>query len=272
MFAALLMLVCLAQAPTSADLLKDAASALAKKDAAGALDLANKAIVADPKNKLAYVFRAAVHESNAAYREGVRDWSKAIELAPDDADAYHARGCLNFKAAKFDESLADFDKFLVMRPKARVSHWQRGITCYYAGQFNEGKRQFEGYQDFDSADVENAVWRFMCMVRSDGLKKAQETMLKIADDRRVPMRDIYDLYIGEKTPDAVLAAAVKGDLKPELKNRQLFYAHLYLGIWFDLLGERAKALGHLNKAADDHRIGHYMWDVARVHRDRLKAK
>ena len=65
-----------------------------------------------------------------------------------------------------------------------------------------------------------------------------------------------------------LAAAEKGE--GAAKNSQLFYAHLYLGIWFDLLGERAKALGHLNKAADEHRIGHYMWDVARVHRDRLK--
>ena len=136
----------------------------------------------------------------------------------------------------------------------------------------EGRRQFEGYQDYDSADVENAVWRFMCMVRSDGLKKAQDSMLKIGDDRRVPMRGIYELYIGKTTPDAVLAAAVKGELKSELKNQQLFYANLYLGIWFDLLGERAKALDHLNKAADDHRIGHYMWDVARVHRDWLKAK
>ena len=125
---------------------------------------------------------------------------------------------------------------------------------------------------FDDADVENAVWRFMCMVRSVGLEKAQAEMLKIGDDRRVPMRNIYELYRGKTTPEAVLAAAVKGEPGPELKSRQLFYAHLYLGIWFDLLGERAKALDHLNKATDDHRIDHYMWDVARVHRDRLAAR
>jgi len=83
------------------------------------------------------------------------------------------------------------------------------------------------------------------------------------------MRDIYELYRGKKTPEDVLAAAVRGDLEPALKSRQLFYAHLYLGIWFDLLGERAKALDHLNKAANDYRIDHYMGDVARVHRDLL---
>ena len=77
------------------------------------------------------------------------------------------------------------------------------------------------------------------------------------------MRQIYDLYAGTKTPAEVMKAA--GD-----KNEPLFYAHLYLGIWYDLIGDRKKAIEHLNKAADEHRIGHYMWDVARVHRDRLR--
>ncbi len=55
-----------------------------------------------------------------------------------------------------------------------------------------------------------------------------------------------------------------------MKNRQLFYAHLYLGIWFDLTGETKKALDHLNRAVE-HRINHTMWDVARVHRDHVKS-
>jgi lipoprotein NlpI len=273
MFLNAIALVCLAQAPSSADLLADARAAWAGKDLARALGLADKAISADPKSKVAYIFRGALHEAKDAYREAARDWSKVIELDPMESEAYHARGCLHFKMGLFAESLADFDAYLKARPERSKSHWQRGITCFYAGKFDEGKRQFEVYQDFDSADVENAVWRFMCMVRTVGLKKAQADMLKIGDDRRVPMRDIYDLYIGKKTPADVLEAAAKGDLKAEQKNRQFFYAHLYLGIWFDLLDDRAKALEHLNKAADDHRIGHYMWDVARVHRDRLaKAK
>jgi lipoprotein NlpI len=271
MFLKALLFACLGQAQTSTELLNAARTAWAEQDLKRALDLANQALAADPKNKLAYILRGSLYEEKEAYLDAARDWSKVIELDPKDSDAYQARGCLYFKASRFDDSLADFDKHLELRPERRKSHWQRGITCYYAGKFDEGKRQFEVYQDFDSADVENAIWRFMCMVRVAGLKKAQAEMLKIGDDRRVPMRDIYELYIGKKTPADVLAAAAKGDLKPEQKNRQLFYAHLYLGIWFDLMGDRDAALEHLNKAADDHRIGHYMWDVARVHRDRLTS-
>lgn len=263
-----LTLVLMCQTPMSSELLQQASAAWAKKDAPMALSLANQAIEADPKNKLAYLFRGMLHESRDDYAAGVSDWTKVIELDPTDADARHARGCLNFKAGRFADSLADFDAYLQKRPDRAISHWQRGITCYYVGKFDEGRKQFEGYQDFDSADVENAVWRFMCMTKSVGLEKARQEILKIGDDKRVPMRDIYELYAGRKTPDDVMVAAKKGD--PAKTNMQLFYAHLYLGIWYDLLGESARALEHLNQATDDYRIGHYMWDVARVHRDLLK--
>ncbi|MEI7685985.1 MAG: tetratricopeptide repeat protein [Planctomycetota bacterium] len=263
------VLACLAQAPSSEDLVKQATAAWAKNESARAFELVSRAIDVDPKNSRALRIRAAFHEAKGAFPDGIRDWTSVLKLDSTETEAYHARGCLHFKAGQVAESLADFDVYLQKRPERRKEHWQRGISCYYAGRFDEGRRQFEVYQDFDDADVENAVWRFMCMVRSDGLAKAQGGMLKIGDDRRVPMRDIYELYRGKKTPDDVLAAAVRGDLEPALKSRQLFYAHLYLGIWFDLLGDRVKALDHLNKAANDYRIDHYMGDVARVHRDLL---
>lgn len=252
----------------SATHLKAAVAAWGKKDAATALARVNQAIQADPKNKLAYFFRASLHESKEAHAEAAADFTKVIEIDPKEAEAYHQRGCLRFKLADMRGSLADFDKFLELRPDRKRSHWQRGITCYYAGAFDEGKKQFEGYQEFDDADVENAIWRFMCMVKKEGIGAARKAMLKIGPDKRVPMREIYDLYLGTKKPADVLAAANAADEK----GRPHFYAHLYLGIWYDLIGDRKASLDHLNRAADDHRIGHYMWDVARVHRDLLQKK
>ena len=99
------------------------------------------------------------------------------------------------------------------------------------------------------------------MARKDGIAKARTAILKIGDDRRVPMRQVYDLYKGELKVDDVMKAAKA--------NNELFYAHLYVGIYHDLLNEKQKAFEHLNKATEDYRIGHYMWDVARIHRDLL---
>ena len=63
------------------------------------------------------------------------------------------------------ESLADFDKFLALRPAEKNGHWKRGISLYYAGRFEDGKKQFEGYENVDTNDVENAVWHFLCNAR-----------------------------------------------------------------------------------------------------------
>jgi lipoprotein NlpI len=201
----------------------------------------------------------------------LQELTARIERNPDDAEAYQARGELRFKQAQFAASVRDFDKVIELKPERKVSHWQRGISCYYAGQYDEGRKQFEGYQQYDSADVENAVWRFMCMARADRLDKARKAILKIGDDRRVPMRQVYDLFKGDLKPAQVMAAADAGQTEPALHNRQLFYAHLYVGIYYDLLGDKTKALSHLQQAVD-HKIGHYMWDVARVHRDLLQAE
>ncbi len=177
------------------------------------------------------------------------------------AGQHQQRGIALFKAGKIKESIDAFDRQIDLDPDARISHWQRGIAYYYAGRFDDGRRQFEGYQDFDSNDVENAVWRFMCMARTDGIDKARKDILKIGNDKRVPMRQVYDLYKGDLKPEDVLKAA-KAD-------NERFYAHLYVGIYYDLLGDKKQALEHLNKATEDYRISHYMWDVARVHRDLL---
>ncbi|MCI0642275.1 MAG: tetratricopeptide repeat protein [Gemmataceae bacterium] len=235
------------------------------------LDKLNRAVEASPKNAELLLQRGVLLDGLGKHKEAVDDFTKALQLDPKQANAYHERGCAYFKLGNFKESVRDFDKYIEQKPLRKASHWQRGISYYYAGQFEDGRRQFEGYQDFDSNDVENAVWRFMCMARHDGMDKARKEILKIGDDRRVPMRQVYELFAGLLKPADVLAAAVAGNPKPELRSRQLFYAHLYVGIYFDLEGNKANALEHLNKAADEHRIDHYMWDVARVHRDLLKA-
>jgi lipoprotein NlpI len=107
------------------------------------------------------------------------------------------------------------------------------------------------------------------MARADGIDKARKAILKIGDDKRVPMRQVYDLYKGDLKPDDVLTAANAGKGNLTERDRQLFYAHLYVGIYYDLLNDKKKAFEHINRAAKEHRIGHYMWDVARIHRDLL---
>lgn len=238
-----------------------------------ALALADEAAKKHPKEAAVFAFRAGLLEQMERYDKAIADWDAFLALQPKFALGYQQRGILYFKAGHIEDSIRDFDRYIEREPKAKVSHWQRGISYYYAGRYADGMAQFEGYQEVDSNDVENAVWRFMCQVKKDGLDKARKDMLKIGADKRVPMRQIYDLYLGKMTPEEVLDIAKKTNADDkEAVSRQLFYAHLYIGIYQELLGKKKEALDHLNRATEDHRIGHYMWDVARVHRDLLKKE
>ncbi|MBI3410131.1 MAG: tetratricopeptide repeat protein [Planctomycetes bacterium] len=270
--AAILSFLAPADAQTASEFLRKAEKAAQAGKTEEALAFAGQAVAEDPKNTKCLAFRANLFSRLDRNKEALADFSKLIELDPKDAQNYHFRGAAQFKLANFAESIKDFDKFIAMKPEAKASHWQRGISFYYAGRYDDGREQFEGYQTFDQNDVENAVWRFMCMAKSDGIAKALQDMLKISDDKRVPMRQVYDLFAGKLKQDDVLATAKANAPPPEMLKEQLFYAHLYVGIYYELEGDRKKALEHLNKATEDHRIGHYMWDVARVHRDLLKKE
>lgn len=254
------------------DLLAQAADAWKKGERDRAVQLAGKAIEADPKRAETYLFRARIHEALGKHEPAIADLDQCLKLDPKNGEAYNSRGSEQFKLGKVKESVEDFDRFLELYPEQRNGHWKRGISLYYLGRFEDGKKQFEGYESVDTNDVENAVWHFLCNARVVGVEKARGQVLKIGKDRRVPMMQVYELYKGQIKPADVLAAAEADKVEDRLRQQQLFYAHLYLGIYFDILGEKKLALSHLTLAATKYRIGHYMGDVAQVHADILRKE
>ncbi|HJT77573.1 MAG TPA: tetratricopeptide repeat protein [Gemmataceae bacterium] len=259
-------------AETVDDLLRSTAAALDAGQADRALALAGKEAEAAPKDSRPYLLRGRAQAALRRHAEAVADFDRAIALDPKAAAAYDERGSEHFKLGHVAESLQDFDRFLQLRPEARPAHWKRGISCFYAGRFDEGRQQFEAGREVYHDDVENAAWHFLCVARLAGLDKARASLLKIGQDPRVPLMEVYALYAGKAKPDAVLAAARAGKPGAAELNERLFYAHLYLGLYADVTGEPKQALDHLTRAVEDHPIDHYMWDVARLHRDRLRAK
>lgn len=252
-------------------LFQKARAALAQGQVEGALALANKAVAADPQSAKAYFIRGLAYEALRKHKEAITDFDKTIQLEPKAAEAYNRRGSEHFILGNITGSLADFDKFLTLRPEDRPGHWKRGITCYYAGRFDDGRKQFGVYEQVDTNDVENAVWHLMCAARVDGIEKARKSLLKIGKDRRVPLMEVYALFAGKLKPEDVLAAAEAGNPPAEqLKSRQ-FYAHFYLGLYYDMLGDKKRTLEHLTKA-EETEAGGYMWEVARVHRRLLRQE
>ena len=274
MYSTLTLLVCAGLAPVDGDSAaqyrRQAQAALQKKDAAKALELAGKAVEADPQDARNHFLRGVAHEELRRHAKAITDFNRCMELDPQFAEAFDHRGSEQFKLGKVKESLTDFDRFLELQPRAAPAHWKRGISLYYLGRYDDGRKQFLAGEKVFANDVENAVWHFLCNAREVGIDKARAEMLKIGRDARVPMMEVYDLFLDKAKPADVLAAAEAGDVPAGLRKEQRFYAHLYLGLYFDAVGDQRKALEHLSLAEDKYRIGHYMGDVAHIHAEKLR--
>jgi hypothetical protein len=168
-----------------------------------------------------------------------------------------------FFDAKPVESVRVFDQLVAAVPGAEPDLWQRGLALYYAERYADGQKQFELHRTVNPNDVENPAWHFLCVARLEGVQAARGKLLPVGEDPRVPMKEIFELYSGKCEPAAVLAAAEQGEA--EARRNQLCYAHLYLGLYFEALGDAVKAREHITQSAGPFRMDHYMGKVAVMH-------
>lgn len=195
--------------------------------------------------------------------------SESVDLAtgalarnPELAYAYYLRGREHFRLGKVTESVSDLEQYVRIRPHMEPRQWELGLSYYYAGQFEKGARQFELYQTYHDNDVENSVWRYLCIARTEGTDKARSTLMPIRNDPRIPMMAVYDMFRGEGSPAKVLETARAGRPGPPQLEGRLFYAHLYIGLFLLAQGDQEGGKTHI-LAAEKRRVRHYMWDVAR---------
>jgi lipoprotein NlpI len=190
------------------------------------------------------------------------DVAAAADAPDETAQSCSTRGMRHFREGKIAESIRDFDRAAELDPTLAPQLWQRGISDYYAGKFDEGRRQFELHKTVNPNDVENAAWHFLCVARQRGIDAARNGLLKIdlTQDDRVPMAEIYALYAGRASEEAVLKAAKKA----ETQMAQM-YADLYLGLYFEAAGDAKKARSYLRQAAEARVADSYMHDVAKIH-------
>jgi lipoprotein NlpI len=183
----------------------------------------------------------------------------AAQSAAERPQAVFERANADFLAGRIDASVAGFDTLARLAPDAAPQLWQRGIALYYVGRYADCRRQFESHRTVNPNDVENAAWHFLCVARAESPEKAKAALLPVGPDARVPMRQVYQMLRGDLKPDEVMAAA--GD-----RAEAQFYAHLYVGLYFEALGNKAGALEHINAAASErYAMGGYMHAVAKNH-------
>ena len=166
----------------------------------------------------------------------------------------------DFLSGRVKESVTGFDRVAALAPDAAPQLWQRGIALYYVGRYDDCRKQFESHRTVNPNDVENPAWHFLCVAHAESPQKARAALLPVGPDQRSPMREVYEMFKGAMTPDAVLTAAGRS-----LSAR--FYAELYVGLYYEATGNRAAGFTHLKAAASDEfaAAGGYMHRVATLH-------
>jgi lipoprotein NlpI len=183
---------------------------------------------------------------------------------PQDPSALLDAAIGDFERGRIDDSVAKFNQLVAVAPRAMPQLWQRGIALYYAGRYDDCRKQFEAHRTVNPDDVENAAWHFLCVARAESAAKARAALLPVGPDARVPMREVLELFRGKMTTEQVMAAA-----GTSLSGQ--FYGNLYVGLYYEAIGDNARARTALEAAANDRyrSAGGYMHMVARVHVNRL---
>ncbi len=170
------------------------------------------------------------------------------------------RAIEDFRAGRIEQSVAGFDRVAKLSPADAPYLWQRGIALYYAGRFADCRDMFASHRTVNPDDVENAAWHFLCAARAESAAAARRQILPVGSDARIPMREVYQMYLGRLTPAQVLSAAGSD-------GSAQFFARLYVGLYLEATGDAARGREHIAIAAAPRyaAVGGFMHDVARVH-------
>jgi len=210
-------------------------------------------------------------------QELVAETTTQLAQQPQSLRLYSQRGDAEFFLGNFTNAVRDYDKMVELNPEEDAGHWRRGIAYFYAGKYTDAAGQFERYHSFDNVDRENGIWRYLSQSKAYGRDKAREGLLKYEKDDREPFPAVYELFAGRITPAAILKGIADAEISPEEREKRLFYAHLYIGLNEAVEGRPDSAKTHLERAVANTwgpKSGygpHYMWQVGRLHLNRLNG-
>jgi lipoprotein NlpI len=197
------------------------------------------------------------------FDEAAKKATEAAGLAKDSGAVQQSAAQVLFLAGKAEESLPLFDRANALLIERAPDNWQRGIALGVCGKWADGAKQFKMHHDVNPNDVENSAWYYLCVAKSESLEAANKSVIPSRGDARQPMMAILQMLKGEAKPEDVLAVAEKTAEGPARKEA-VFYGELYVGLYYDSIGNAAEAEKHL-RASLNYDQKHYMSDTARVY-------
>jgi lipoprotein NlpI len=212
------------------------------------------AIKAEPGKVVSIIDRGVVHRAKGNLARAIDDFTNALALCAKtpcgeqtQATAYAGRGDSRRDQGDNDRALADYSEAIRLAPKNATLYEVRGRAELYAGSLPQALADFEQASEIDPKRGYTAVWLDIADRRSNHPSRLADTTREV-DGTRWP-GPIIRLYLGQTTPEAVLAAA--DDRDPITKRGRVCEANFYTGELALLTGARDDAARLLRLAAAD---------------------
>jgi lipoprotein NlpI len=185
----------------------------------------NEAIQRDPKYAVPYNGRGNVWSDNGDLERAIADYTEAIRLDSEYATAYRNRARTWIQKDDADNSIADFDQAIKLNPKDAEAFFGRGRTYLGSGALPKALADLDQASELKPKDAYIALWLDIAGARSNLSSRLAEAATHV-DMTNWPGA-VIRLYLGQLTPEAVLAAA--DDPNPEIKRGQVCEANFYGG-------------------------------------------
>ena len=196
-----------------------------KRDFDRAIADYDRSIAIDGNNAVTYAFRGDAYRSSGFPARGIADYDRAIALNPKYASAYGKRGTALRGLGDFVGAIADYTQAIVLDPKYAGAYYGRGLAKIYVGASPDAAADLALSVQLDPKFPYGELWLEIANTRSklpSRLKQATEQI----DMSKWPA-PVIRLYLGELSPEEVLAAAADPDAT---KNRgQMCEANFYTG-------------------------------------------
>jgi lipoprotein NlpI len=168
--------------------------------------------------------RGAAYADKGQYTYAIDDFRRAIMIDRKNEVMFLNRGLAYQGKGDYDRAAKDFDRSISVKRTA-MAFFHRGRLNMYLGALDEALRDLNQASGMDPKDVYAVLW-------IDIVNKRSKQPGRLAlDAKRLDMTKwpapVVRLYLGELTPEALLATADNADA--EIKKGQVCEAHFYSG-------------------------------------------
>jgi lipoprotein NlpI len=206
----------------------------------------NQAIRLNPKPEI-YNNRGLTYAWKGEDDRAMADYNQAIQLDPKNAVAYSNRGLIYALRGEYDRAIHDYTHVIQLDPKSADAYENRGWTYLLEDATPKALADLTQANALSPKDAYKALGLEIALKRSDLPSRLSQTATAI-DMTKWPA-PIIRLYLGQLTPEAVLAAA--DDPNAKTKISQVCEANFFSGELAVQRGAKDDAIRLFQLAASD---------------------